>query len=180
MQSSITNGGMSLVNQQGLIAKIYLPRLFIPMSTIGSALVDFTLSFVVLCGVMAIYGFMPPGYVWTLVPLMMLAVTLSLGLALSLSALTVTFRDLRFLIPFLAQVLMWVSAVVYPDTIFGPYRRWLGINPVYGVISGFKSAILGNEWHPGAIVISTIVSLALLVFGLFYFKRAERRFADIA
>jgi len=180
IQTSINNGGMSLVSQQSLIAKIYLPRLFIPLSTIGSALVDFALSAAVLVGVMIVYRFAPPAHVWAVIPLMLLAILLSAGFALSLSALTVTFRDVRFLIPFLAQTLMWASAVVYPDTIFGPYRKWLAINPVYGVISGFKAAILGDQWHYGAIASSAVTSLALLIFGLFYFKRAERRFADIA
>ena len=76
--------------------------------------------------------------------------------------------------------LMWASATVYPDTIFGHYRKYLAVNPVYGVISGFKAALLGDQWHFGAITMAIVESLALLIFGLFYFKKAERRFADIA
>jgi len=87
---------------------------------------------------------------------------------------------MRFLIPFFSQMMMWVSAAVYPAEIFGSYRKWLAINPIYGVISGYKSAILGKPWEPGAIALSAVMSIALFIYGMFYFKKAERRFADIA
>ena len=180
LQSSINNGGLSLISQQALLSKIYMPRLFIPTATVGGALVDFCLSFLVLCGVTAIFGFMPSWQIVFLLPLLLLALTLALGIAFLLSALTVVFRDMRFLIPFFAQLLMWISAAVYPPRIFGQHEHWLAINPVYGVISGFRSALLGEPWKPAALTIAAIEAIVLFVFGLFYFKRAERRFADIA
>jgi lipopolysaccharide transport system permease protein len=97
-----------------------------------------------------------------------------------LSALTINYRDVRFLIPFLAQILMWISAVMIPDRIFGEYRKWLAINPIYGIIAAFRSVLLGTEWHRGALAVSILQSVGLLILGLFYFRKAERRFADIA
>lgn len=180
IQAAITNGGMSLVNQQNLLSKIYLPRLFMPTSSVGSALIDMALSSVVFAGMMAIYRFLPSGNCWAVLPLLLLSIVCGLGFAYLLSALTIAFRDVRFIIPFMAQVLMWLSGAMYPPRIFGGHEQWLAINPVYGIISGFRSALLGEPWNPGAILLSVIESIVLFFFGLYYFRRAERRFADIA
>lgn len=180
IQAGIGNGGMSLVSQQQLLTKIYMPRLFMPTATVGTAMVDMTLSFLVFCGMMAFYGFVPSWQMVYLPLLLVHAIVLSLGFAYLLSALTVNFRDVRFLIPFLSQILMWVSAAVYPPRIFKEHADWLAINPVFGVISAFRSAILGEPWNTMAIAISIVEAIALLIFGLFYFRRVERRFADIA
>jgi lipopolysaccharide transport system permease protein len=181
-QNAISGGGMSLVNQQNLLSKIYLPRLFMPASTIGSSLMDMAISFCVLFGMMGFYHFLTPNLLGLLmVPvLLMISFILALGMAFTLSALTVSYRDLRFLIPFLSQILMWLSAAMYPAAIFGKYQRYLAINPIFGLIDGFRSALLGQPWHVGQLVTATWVSFGLFVFGLFYFRRTERRFADIA
>jgi lipopolysaccharide transport system permease protein len=179
-QASINNGGMSLVSQQALISKIYLPRLFMPLATLGSALVDMSLSFLVFAGLMAVYRYTPSWQIVFLPLLLLLALIVGMGFAFLLSALTVIWRDVRFLIPFFAQILMWLSGAVYPPRIFKNHEKWLAIDPVYGVITGFRSAILGEAWHPAALTIAAIEGLALLLFGLLYFKKAERRFADIA
>ncbi|MCS7035007.1 MAG: ABC transporter permease [Phycisphaerae bacterium] len=181
LSSSITNGGLSLVNQQSLLSKIYLPRLFIPAATIGTALIDMLLSGAVFATMFAWYGFPPSSNVVYLPLLMLLLITLGLGSAFILSALTINYRDVRFLIPFLAQVLMWISAAVYPPRIFNPQQMgWLDFNPVYGVICGFRTALLGEPLQLRALVVSIIFSAVLLVWGSYYFKKAERRFADIA
>jgi lipopolysaccharide transport system permease protein len=180
LQAGINNGGLSLLNQQNLLSKIYLPRLFIPTSTCGSALIDMALSFVVFTALMALNRFVPPAEIVFLPLLIILAIACSLGSSYLLSALTINYRDVRFLIPFLAQILMWLSAVMIPDRIFGGYRHWLAINPMYGIIAAFRSVILGTEWHRGALIASIVQSITLLVVGLFYFRKAERRFADIA
>lgn len=183
LSSSITNGGLSLMNQQNLLTKIYMPRLLIPASTIGTALVDFTISASVFTAVMAIFRYAPAASVLAVPLLILLMVVMALGIAFTLSALTINYRDVRFLIPFLAQVLMWISAAVYPPRIFQKYptaMALLDFNPVYGVISAFRSAILGEPWHWRAVIFAAAFALASFVWGMYYFKKAERRFADIA
>jgi lipopolysaccharide transport system permease protein len=179
-QASINAGGMSLVSQQNLLAKIYLPRLFMPTATIGSALIDMSLSAIVFCGMMVFYRFIPSAHIWLVLPLMLIMIVGGLGFAFLLSALTINFRDMRFLIPFLSQILMWLSGAMYPPRIFGDHESWLAINPIYGVIAAFRSAILGDPWKLSALGIASTEIAVVFVFGLFYFKRVERRFADIA
>ena len=182
LQASITNGGMSLISQQNLLTKIYMPRLFMPAATIGGALVDMSLSLLVITCVMFWCGYQPYWSHLLAFPLLLgLAIVCGLGLAFTLSALTVNFRDMRFLIPFLSQILMWVSAAVYPARIFAGHDTWLAINPLFGIIAAFKWMLIrGMPLNPTALIIATVESVFLFVFGLFYFKRAERRFADIA
>jgi len=179
-QAAIVGGGMSLVSQQNLLSKIYMPRLFMPTATIGSALIDMGLSALVFGGMMLVYHFSPSPRIWAVLPLLLLSIVGGLGISYLLSALTVNFRDMRFLIPFFSQVLMWLSGAMYPPRIFGDQEYLLAISPIYGVITGFRSAILGDPWNWFALSIATIEIAFLFVFGLFYFKRAERRFADIA
>jgi lipopolysaccharide transport system permease protein len=182
LQASINNGGMSLISQQNLLTKIYMPRLFMPMATIGGGLVDMSLSLLVLCGVMGYYGYHPYWSHLLAFPLLLgLAITCGLGCAFLLSALTVNFRDMRFLIPFLSQILLWISAAVYPARIFAGHDQWLAINPLYGIIAAFIWMLVRDmPLNRVAVMISVVESLVLFVVGLFYFKRAERRFADIA
>ncbi len=182
LQSSINNGGMSLISQQNLLTKIYMPRLFMPAATIGGGLVDMGLSFIVLFGVMIVCHYQPYwSHLFALPLLLGLAIVCGLGCAFLLSALTVNFRDMRFLIPFLSQILMWISAAVYPARIFAGHDKFLAINPLYGIIAAFKWMLVRDmPLNRPALIIATVESVFLFVFGLFYFKRAERRFADIA
>jgi lipopolysaccharide transport system permease protein len=181
-QNAISGGGMSLVNQQNLLSKIYLPRMFMPASTIGSSLLDMSISFCVLFAMMGFYRWLHPHPLQLLaIPvLLFISIVLALGMALSLSAMTVSYRDLRFLIPFLSQILMWLSAAMYPAAIFGHWQKWLAINPIFGLIGGFRSALLGQPFQFTQLIVATLVSFGLFTFGLFYFRRTERRFADIA
>ncbi|HEV2292218.1 MAG TPA: ABC transporter permease [Tepidisphaeraceae bacterium] len=180
ISSGISAGGMSLVSQQNLLNKIYLPRLFIPMAIVGGGLVDMAISFTVFSFMMLIYGIVPQ---WTIVyvPLLILLTMMTaLGFALSLSALTVTYRDVRFMIPFMVQILMLLSAVAFPSTVLRNYP-WLRFgNPIAGVLDAFRAAIF-REWplHVGHTVYSVLFIMALFVWGLFYFRKTERRFADI-
>ena len=152
----------------------------VPAATVGSAFVDMCLSAIVFVAMLVLYGFAPPAAVWLVPGLLVMTIVAALGFAFMLSALTINYRDMRFLIPFFAQIMMWLSAAVYPAKIFGHYEKWLAINPVYGLISGYRSAILGEPWRTGAIAIAAVEIAVLFVYGLFYFRRAERRFADIA
>jgi lipopolysaccharide transport system permease protein len=182
ISQAVSAGGMSLVNQQNLLNKIYLPRLFIPSSVIGGGLVDMGISLCVFGAMMLFFGVVPD---WTIVfiPLLILLTMMTaLGMALSLSALTVTYRDVRFLIPFLVQVLMLLSAVAFPSRVLREggvgWLKW--INPVAGVIDGWRAAIFpGFSLHLGHFVYSVIAVSAVFVWGLFYFRKTERRFADI-
>ena len=154
-----------------------------PTAVVGNALIDMGLSALVLCGAMALYQFAPPiSHLLFLPVFLLLAIITGLGFAYLLSALTINYRDVRFLIGFFSQILMWISAAVYPARIFGEHEKWLAINPLYGIIGAFKWALIGrgmplNGW---ALTISIIESVALFTFGTFYFRKAERRFADIA
>ena len=179
--TAVSTSSQSLVNQQALLTKIYLPRLFVPSTSIGSGLVDFAVSFVVFGGLMAYYG-VAPGWGMLAVPfLLVLTVVAALGLGLLLSAVTVTYRDFRYVTPFMIQVWMYLSPVIYPVAIVPSDWQWLlAINPMAGIIDGFRAALLGRPWNLTALGISTASSLVFLAFGLFYFRRTERRFADVA
>lgn len=208
LQTAINGGGLSLVNNQSLLSKIYLPRLFIPTAMIGSACVDFLMSGIIFTLMVAYYviqtgGAFVPSWQVVFVPfLFVLMMVGALGTAYLLSALTVMFRDLRFIIPFITQLGIWLTAVVYPQTIFtvaekdasgqivrdaagqvvyaADYRDWLALNPFAGIIQGYRSAILGEPWQWTQLAGSIVLCSILFVVGLFYFKRVERRFADIA
>ena len=179
---AISMGGMSLVNQQNLLNKIYLPRLFIPSSVIGGGLVDMAISLCVYTVMLFVVGVVPQ---WTIVfvPLLIvLTMITGLGMALSLSALTVTYRDVRFVIPFLVQILMLISAVAFPSRVLRDGGvPWLKtINPIAGIIDGWRAAIFtGMDLNVGHFIYSVVFVIALFVWGLFYFRKTERRFADI-
>ncbi|HYO11540.1 MAG TPA: ABC transporter permease [Tepidisphaeraceae bacterium] len=183
LSQAIGTGGLALVNQQNLLSKIYMPRLFIPASTIGSGLVDMCISFGVFFTWMLCTGYRPSPGILLLPLLILLTVLLSLGLAFVLSAMTVTYRDLRFLIPFITQIGMWMSAVVYPyKAVFSGKVVWLQLlNPFYGIVDAFRSALFpGWGWQPWHLLASILWAAGLLAFGIFYFRKTERRFADIA
>lgn len=188
LQRAISDGGMALVSQQALMTKIYLPRLFLPAASCGNAFVDMAVNFGLLGALLAFYaatvGWLPS---WQLAvalpPLLVLTWTCALGVAFLLSAATVLYRDLRFLIPFVVQFGLWLSAVPYPLGLVGEKSlAWyaLALNPFTGIVAGFRSAVTGEPWPWLHLATSAGLSAALLVFGLFYFKRVERRFADIA
>ena len=185
LQRAINDGGMSLVSNQALMTKIYLPRLYIPLSALGNALVDMVINVFLLFG-LGLYYFVSVGWTpsWQIVfclPMMLLLAVAAMGLSFSLSAATILYRDLRFLIPFLTQFGMWLSAVITPLAMFPPkVQFWVALNPLTGIISGFRSAILGEPWQFLHLGSSIVLCSALLVFGIFYFKRVERLFADIA
>jgi lipopolysaccharide transport system permease protein len=189
--NSLASGGMSLVNQQHLLTKIYFPRLFLPSAAVGALLVDMAISFGVMIALMIgshfvpAYRFTPHWQIVAVVPLVIMMIVLGLGVAYVLSAITVTYRDFRFLIPFAVQILMYVSFVAYPvpDERLAKHpilSHILMLNPMYGIIDAFRWALLGTQLHPAALLISGIISVVLCVYGMFYFRKTERRFADIA
>ena len=179
--TAVGGAAQSLVNQQSLLTKIYLPRVFVPTASIGGGLVDFGVSFLVFAGLMLFYGVTPGWGILALPLLVVLTVVAALGVGLTLAAVTVTYRDFRYVIPFMIQVWMYVSPVIYPVSIVPRQWQWLlAINPMAGIIDGFRSALLGAPWNLLALAISAASSIVLLTYGLFYFRKTERRFADIA
>ena len=179
--NALSQSANSLVGNANLITKVYFPRLCIPVSTALSGIVDFFLALVVLLGMMLFYRVPPTPRVWMLVPFLLLALVTALGVGLWLSALNVQFRDVRHAVPFLTQLWMFASPIVYPVSLLPePWRTLYGLNPLVGVVEGFRWALLGTHGAQGPITfISAVVALALLASGLFYFRRMEETFADV-
>ena len=171
----------SLIANANLVKKIYFPRLAIPLATVLSGVVDFALAFVVLLGMMWYFGIAPTlNAVW-LPLLLLLALLTSLGVSLWLSAMNVQFRDVRHAIPFLTQFWLFATPIAYSSTLLPePWRTIYGLNPMAGVVEGFRWALLGTNTAPGPMVLlSSLVAGALLVSGAFYFRRMEKTFADV-
>jgi len=171
----------SMVDSSNLIKKIYFPRLVVPIGALLSGFVDFALAFIVLLGMMLYYGMIPTVNVLFLPLFILLTLITSLGTGLWLSALNVRYRDVRYIVPFMIQLWLFATPIVYPSSMLPePWRTIYGINPMVGVIEGSRWALLGTNTAPGPIIIvSSIAALALLVSGAYYFRRMEKTFADI-
>ena len=171
----------SLVGNANLITKIYFPRLIVPLASVFSGIVDFMLAFVVLLGMMLYYGLVPTLNVFWLPLLVLLALVTSLGVGLWLSALNVEYRDVRYVVPFITQFWLFATPIAYPSSLLPlPWRTIYGLNPMVGVVEGFRWALLGTKTAPGPIIaVSSAVALVILVTGAFYFRRMEKTFADI-
>ncbi|MCL4475993.1 MAG: ABC transporter permease [Nitrospirae bacterium] len=179
--NGLSKASNSLVSNSNLIKKVYFPRLSIPISSVLSGVIDFVLAFIVLIGMMIYYGLIPTANVLWLPFLLALSFIISLGVSFWLSAMNVQFRDVQYLIPFLTQFWLFATPIAYPSSLLSdPWRTLYGINPMVGVVEGFRWALLGTNTAPGPIIIvSLIVSLSLLVSGALYFRRIEKTFADV-
>jgi lipopolysaccharide transport system permease protein len=179
--NALTQASNSLVVSANMIKKIYFPRLTLPIATVLAGIVDFVLAFVVLMGMMLYYHLVPTlNIIW--VPLfLLLALITSLGMSLWLSAMNVQFRDVHYTIPFLTQAWLFVTPIAYPSSMLPePWRTLYGINPMAGVVEGFRWALLGTDTVPGPmLIVSSVVALILFVTGAFYFQRMEQSFADV-
>jgi lipopolysaccharide transport system permease protein len=171
----------SLVGNAHLITKVYFPRLAVPLSATLAPFVDFCIAFIVLIGMMFYYQIFPTGTLVWLPAFLLLAFATSLGAGLWLSALNVQYRDVRYTVPFLTQLWLFATPVIYPSgAIHGPWRIMLGLNPMTGVVEGFRWALLGIGEAPGAMIYTSMgVSLLLVLTGLIYFNRMEKTFADV-
>ncbi len=171
----------SLVGSQNLITKVYFPRLVIPLAAVLAGVVDFGISFVVLLGLMRYYAIAPTTSVVFLPLFVLLAITTALAVGLWLSSLNVRYRDVRYTIPFLTQLWLFATPVAYPSSLVPEqWRALLGLNPVAGVVEGFRWALLGKAEGPGPLLLVSIaVVVALLIGGLAYFRQTERTFADL-
>lgn len=172
----------SLVGSANLIKKVYFPRLVIPIATVLSGVVDFVLAFIVLLGMMLFFGIVPTVDIIFLPLFLLLAFVTSLGVGLWLSAMNVQFRDIRYTVPFLTQFWLFITPIAYPSSLIENdlLRAAYGINPMAGVVEGFRWALLGTDTAPGPIIlVSTLAAIMLFVSGLFYFRRMEKSFADV-
>jgi lipopolysaccharide transport system permease protein len=179
--NALQRSSISLVANANLITKIYFPRLSIPLSAVFAALIDFGVSFIVLIVMMIIYQYMPGWNMLWLPAIILFALLTALAVGLWLSALNVQYRDVQHMVPFIIQVWMYASPIVYPIDIIpeGIWRVLYGLNPMVGVIQGYRWALLGGDQPDATMLISVVVVIFLLVGGFYYFRRLEKTFADI-
>jgi len=177
----LTQSSNSLIGNSNLITKVYFPRLMVPLSSVFSGLIDFAISFSVLIIMMFYYHLFPSIQILWLPAFLLLALITALGVGLWLSALNVKFRDIRYAIPFLTQFWLFATPVAYPASLLSePWKTIYGLNPMVGVVEGFRWILLNSTNPPGTLVlISTAVATLLLISGLYYFKRMEKSFADL-
>lgn len=178
---AITNSGNSLIQEVNLISKVYFPRLIIPITPILAGLLDFSIASMVLIGMMLWYGIYPTVMTVLFPPLVLLMMLSVSGVGMVLAALNAKYRDIRYTIPFIVQFWMFASPIVYPSSMIPErYRIWYGLNPMAGIIEGFRSILLGSIPFPTEMVmISVVVSIIFFMAGMFYFRQMERFFADI-
>jgi len=176
----LTRSTTSMITNANIMTKVYFPRLIMPLSSIISPLVDFMISFVILMVMMAWYGFTPSVNIVFLPVFLLLALATSLGVGLWLSALNVKYRDFQYTVPFLIQIWMFASPVVYSSSLVPESLRLVfGLNPMTGVIEGFRWALLGSGTPSAMVLVSVGMVIVLLVSGMFYFRRMEQYYADI-
>ncbi len=179
---AMSDAGRSLVSNRNMITKVYFPRLVIPISTQLGGLVDFAIAVLILAAMMVYYQIRPTAAVWSLPLFLLLALITSLGVGLWFSAMNVHYRDIGYVLPFLTEVWKYLTPVAYSaQYVSGSWQYIYALNPMAGVVQGFRWALLGTPLDPSAaltMTISALVALTLLVSGLFYFRRMERTFAD--
>jgi lipopolysaccharide transport system permease protein len=178
---ALTESSNSLVGNQNLLTKVYFPRLVVPISAVLGGLVDFAIAFVILLILMAYFGIVPGVAILTLPFFILLAVMTALGVGLWLSALNVQYRDVRYTIGFLIQFWLFATPVAYPSSLIPEgWRALYGLNPMAGVVEGFRWALLGKAAAPGPLLaVSVGVVVLIFVSGLYYFRRMEETFADL-
>jgi lipopolysaccharide transport system permease protein len=179
--NGLTQASNSIIANAGMVKKIYFPRLTLPVATVLAGLVDFTLAFGVLLGMMFFYRIIPTINIIWLPLLLLLALVTSLGASMWFAALNVRFRDVRYIVPFLVQFWLFLTPIAYPSSLVPEQWQLIySLNPMVGVVEGFRWALLGTDTSPGPIIlVSALVAVIMFIAGLIYFRRMERSFADI-
>jgi lipopolysaccharide transport system permease protein len=179
--NGLSQSSNSLVGSSNLITKVYFPRLIVPLASVFSGIVDFLIAFAVLLVIMLYYGLVPTLNILWLPLFVLLSLVTSLGVGLWLSALNVEYRDVRYIVPFVTQFWLFATPIAYPSSLLHePWRTIYGLNPMVGVVEGFRWALLRTNTVPGPIVaVSASAAVLILVTGAFYFRRMEKTFADI-
>ncbi len=178
--TALGDASRSLVSNRNMITKVYFPRMVVPFSSVLSGVVDFAIAFVILIGMMFYFKVPVPGTVWALPLLLLLTLVTALGVGLWLSAWNLHYRDVRYFIPFLTQFWMLATPIAYPlSEIPAQWQTLYSLNPMVGVVEGFRWALLGGDpVEPLAMIFSVSLSVVILITGMFYFRRMERTFAD--
>ena len=178
---ALQDASRSLVANSHMITKVYFPRMILPLSSVMAGVVDFLIAFVVLLGMMVFYNIFPTVNVLVLPLFLLLALVTAVGVGLWLSALNVLFRDINYVLPFLTQFWMFLTPVAYPSSMVpSEWQVIYALNPMTGVVEGFRWALLGTGQPPGIMtLVSSITAVVLLISGMFYFRRMERLFADM-
>ena len=179
--SSLAQSSLSVSGGGGLVTKVYFPRLILPLASIVVPVIDFLISFTLLIGMFFYYGRVPHWHVVFTPIFLLMALMTAFGVGLWLSALNVRYRDVPYAVPFLTQIWLYASPVIYPVTLVPDRWQWLlALNPMTGVIDGFRWAVLGHgSPNFGVLAVSAAMGFAIMVSGLVYFKHVERRFADV-
>jgi lipopolysaccharide transport system permease protein len=178
--TGLATASNSLIASSSMVRKVYFPRVALPVAGVLASLVDFAIAFVVLIGLMAWYRIVPTPAALLLPVFLLQALITALGVGLWLSALSARFRDVRHALPFVVQFWLFATPVVYPSSLLGePWRTLYGLNPMVGVVEGFRWALLGSAPPGGMMAFSAVVSLVFLITGLLYFQSVEREFADV-
>jgi len=178
--NAITNSGTSLVNNSALISKVYFPRLIMPSAAMLAGLVDLSVSLVLMFGLAAYYGVGMSWNVLALPALILLTMLLALAVGLFFAALNVKYRDVRYALPFLVQLAMFATPIIYPLSLVPKQWRWaLVLNPMSGLVEGFRVALLGGQFDVPALALAAAITLILLTAGAYYFRAVERSFADL-
>lgn len=177
--NGVTNGANSLIGNSNLITKVYFPRLIIPSAAVGSGLVDFAIASALLIGMLIYYGFSPAWSYLMVLPLVLLTTLFALGVGIWLSALNVKYRDVRYALPFVIQIWMFLSPIIYPSSLVPQEWRWvLELNPMTGLVEAFRASLFGRALPWAALSYSCAFTLILLVYASYNFKRMERTFAE--
>jgi len=177
---AVNRSGQSIVSGANLITKVYFPRIIMPVASVGAALVDFAISFGILIGMMFYFQLSPSLSILMVVPLVLITILAALGVGILVSALNTAYRDFRYALPFLVQIWMFLTPVIYPVTIIPERWRWLiALNPMAGIVDAYRSAILGKPFAWENLGISLGIATIMFLIGLAYFRKTERYFADI-
>ncbi len=178
---ALQDASHSLVQNSHMITKIYFPRMILPLAAVLAGVLDFLIAFVVLLGMMVFYHVTPTANIWTIPLFLLLTLVTAIGVGLWLSALNVLYRDIGYVLPFLTQFWMYISPIAYPTSMVPEkWRLVYALNPMTGVVEGFRWALLGTGQAPGMVtLVSSLTALVIFVTGMFYFRRMERLFADM-
>jgi lipopolysaccharide transport system permease protein len=178
---ALNDTGRSLVSNRAMLTKIYFPRMVIPLASVFSSLADFLIAFIVMLGLMLYYRIAPTSNIWTLPLFLLLAVITALGVGLWLSAMNVLYRDIGYMIPYITQLWFYLTPIVYSSSeVPEEWRFFYALNPMVGVVEGFRWALLGTADAPDPMIaVSATISVVIFISGMFYFRRMERTFADM-
>jgi lipopolysaccharide transport system permease protein len=178
--NALTNSGNSLVGSSNLITKVYFPRMIIPGAAVAAGLVDFAVAFILIIGLMVYYGVAITWQIALIPGLVILTSALALGVGMWTSALNVKYRDVRYALPFLIQLWMFATPIIYPSSIIPARWRWaLAINPLAGIIEGYRASLFGRPIDWTSLGVSTLITLILLVYSAYVFRNMEKTFADV-